>query len=138
MKTKITNQALFEAKQVKVDLSITGKSYNVSVSWVDDGQHIYQEWDGEFGTNDFLEEFGFQLVPDHKEEEEELVTIWTYYYGNEAGAIDFLEEWYEILGTEPEGNEVSTMDGENAWYFTAEVTKSQIEKLNLEEDWFVK
>jgi hypothetical protein len=30
------------------------------------------------------------------------------------------------------------MDGEDAWYFTAEVTKSQIEKLNLEEDWFVK
>jgi hypothetical protein len=77
-------------------------------------------------------------VPDHKEEEEELVTIWTYYYGNEAGAIDFLEEWYEILGTEPEGNEVSTMDGENAWYFTAEVPKSMVEKLNLEEDWFVK
>jgi hypothetical protein len=63
--------------------------------------------------------------------------IWTYYYGSEAGAIDFLEEWYEILGTEPEGNEVRTMDGENAWYFTAEVPKSLVEKLNLEEDWYV-
>jgi hypothetical protein len=72
------------------------------------------------------------------EAKQELVKIWTYYYGSEAGAIDFLEEWYEILGTEPEGNEVRTMDGENAWYFTAEVPKSLVEKLNLEEDWFVK
>jgi hypothetical protein len=138
MKTKITNQALFEAKQVKVDLSITGKAYNVSVSWVDDGQHIYQEWDGEFGTNDFLEDFGFQLVPDHEEQQEDLVTIWTYYYGNEAGAIDFLTEWHEILGTEPVGELTLGPDHEEAWYFTAEVTKSQIEKLNLTEDWIVK
>jgi hypothetical protein len=138
MKTQITNQDLFNAKQVQVDIHNTGKSYNVSVSWVEEGQNLRQEWDGEFGRNDFLNEFGFQLVSDHEAEEEELVTIWTYYHGTEAGAIDFLEEWYELLGTEPEGSLTSNGFGEEAWYFTAEIPKSLVEKLNLEEDWFVK
>jgi hypothetical protein len=62
MKTQITNQSLFEAKQVQVDIHNTGKSYNVSVSWVEEGQNLRQEWDGEFGRNDFEPDFGFQLV----------------------------------------------------------------------------
>jgi len=62
MKTQITNQNLFEAKQVQVDLQVTGKTYNVSVSWIEEGQRLYQEWDGEFGRKDFEESFGFQLV----------------------------------------------------------------------------
>jgi hypothetical protein len=138
MKAQITNQDLFNAKQVQVEIQNTGKSYNVSVSWIEDGQNLRQEWDGEFGRKDFLNEFGFQLVPDQETEEEELVTIWTYYHGTEAGAIDFLEEWYELLGTEPEGSLTSNGFGEEAWYFTAEIPKSLVEKLNLEEDWFVK
>ena len=62
MKTQITNQDLFNAKQVQVGIQNTGKSYNVSVSWVEEGQNLRQEWDGEFGRKDFEEAFGFQLV----------------------------------------------------------------------------
>lgn len=62
MKTQITNQNLFTAKQVQADIHNIGKSYNVSVSWIEEGQRLYQEWDGEFSENDFVEEFGFKLV----------------------------------------------------------------------------
>ena len=62
MKTQITNENLFNAKQVQVDVQNTGKAHNVSVSWIEEGQRLYQEWDGEFAENDFVNEFGFKLT----------------------------------------------------------------------------
>lgn len=62
MKAQITNENLFNAKQVQVDVQNTGKTHNVSVSWIEEGQRLYQEWDGEFGENDFVNEFGFKLT----------------------------------------------------------------------------
>ena len=54
---------LYTEKDVVVDVTNNGQSTNVSVWWVDDmSNRHYQEWDGEFGENDFLEEFGFKLV----------------------------------------------------------------------------
>lgn len=54
---------LYTQKDVVVDVTNNGHSTNVSVWWVDNmSSRHYQEWDGEFGENDFVEEFGFKLV----------------------------------------------------------------------------
>ena len=54
---------LYTEKDVVVDVTNNGHSTNVSVWWVDDmSNRHYQEWDGDFGENDFVEEFGFKLV----------------------------------------------------------------------------
>jgi hypothetical protein len=52
-------------KIVEVEVTNNGQSTNVSVSWQDSkGKRHYQEWDGEFGEDDFVEEFGFKLKRD--------------------------------------------------------------------------
>ena len=62
MKSEITNENLFNAKQVQVDINNTGKFHNIAISWIEEGQRLYQEWDGEFGEKDFVKEFGFKLT----------------------------------------------------------------------------
>jgi hypothetical protein len=136
MKTQITNQNLFEAKQVQVDLQVTGKSYNVSVSWIEEGQRLYQEWDGEFGRKDFEEAFGFQLAPDS--EEDKTLNVWTYFAGTNAEVRNFAEEWESLLGTEVSYDLTSNGSGDEAWYCTASVTQEQIDEFNMDQDWFIK
>lgn len=54
---------LYNEKSVLVEVTDNGHSTNVAVWWLDDmNNRHYQEWDGEFGENDFVEEFGFKLV----------------------------------------------------------------------------
>jgi hypothetical protein len=140
MKTQITNQNLFEAKQVQVDLQVTGKSYNVSVSWIEEGQRLYQEWDGEFGRKDFEESFGFQLAPDSSQDE--ALNVWTYFVGTEDEAVEFAKEWESMLDTKVSAslmvNDPSGLRGwkvDNAWLCTASVTKAQIDEFNMDQDW---
>lgn len=52
-------------KLVHAEVTNNGHSTNVAVSWQDDkGKKHYQEWDGEFGEDDFVQEFGFKLKRD--------------------------------------------------------------------------
>jgi hypothetical protein len=136
MKAQVTNQDLFNAKQVQVDIHNTGKAYNVSVSWIEDGQNLRQEWDGEFGRNDFETDFGFQLTPDS--EEEDTPNVWTYFVGTNAEARNFAQEWESLLGTEVSYDLTSNKSGEEAWYCTASVTQEQIDEFNMDQDWFTK
>lgn len=54
--------SLFNTKQVEAEITKNGHSTNVAISWTDElNARHYQEWDGEFGENDFLNEFGFKL-----------------------------------------------------------------------------
>jgi hypothetical protein len=53
---------LFSTKQVEVEITKNGHSTNVAISWTDElSARRYQEWDGEFAEDDFLNEFGFKL-----------------------------------------------------------------------------
>jgi hypothetical protein len=52
-------------KLVHAEVTNNGQSTNVFISWQDSkGKRYTQEWDGEFGEDDFVEEFGFKLKRD--------------------------------------------------------------------------
>lgn len=57
MQVHITNPELFHALRVEADLW----NNNIRITWFENDQLFHQEWDGEFGQFDFVQQFGFEL-----------------------------------------------------------------------------
>ena len=65
MKIRITNEALFNAK--KVEAEFVGTTLNITY-YEDDTLKTIDAW-GEINSNHYEEEFGFQLVPNHTQDD---------------------------------------------------------------------